>query len=218
MTSGARSMTSSALTKRSFADLPWARSAKIIFGPGCLDEFRDPGDGADHRLVPFFEIDARADRAFRRRRDSRRQLSRQEVGALGQADHGAEHADHLEDFADAALVEGVNRNAALNEGCSDIGLEIGESEDEIGLEGENFRNVGGCESRDARLLAPRLGRAHDIAGNPHDPSLFAEKVQRLDRLFGQADDALRRKQSSSFLDPNPPQRERSQRAMDFAEP
>src|SRR3981189_82065 len=43
-----------------------------------------------------------------------------------------------------------------------------------------------------RLLAPRLRRAHDIAGNSDDAVLLAEQVQGLDGLLGQTDDPARR--------------------------
>ena len=45
----------------------------------------------------------------------------------------------------------------------------------------------------ARLFAPDLWRAHGVAGHAHNPILFSQKIERLDSLFRQADDATRRK-------------------------
>jgi hypothetical protein len=49
----------------------------------------------------------------------------------------------------------------------------------------------------AGLLAARLWRAHDIAGDPDDAVVLAEEVQRFDRLFCEADNSVRRKHGGS---------------------
>ena len=64
----------------------------------------------------------------------------------------------------------------------DVGLEIGERQDKIGLQGENLINFGRREGAHARLLAASLWRAHDIAGDPDDAILLAEQINRFDGL------------------------------------
>ena len=44
---------------------------------------------------------------------------------------------------------------------------------------------------DTRGFCPRLRRPHRVAGHADDPIALAEKIKRLGRLLGQADDALR---------------------------
>src|SRR5690606_2709429 len=65
--------------------------------------------------------------------------------------------------------------------------------DQIGIERQYSGDVRGDEGRDARFLAPYLRRPHGIAGYADDPVLLAEQIKRLDRLFGQTDDTLGRK-------------------------
>ena len=74
-------------------------------------------------------------------------------------DHCAEHPDHIENPVDAPLIERVNVQPAANEIRGDVGLEIGERQDKIGLQGENLINVGRREGAHARLLAASLWRA-----------------------------------------------------------
>ena len=62
------------------------------------------------------------------------------------------------------------------------------AEHKIGLERQNLRNVRGDEGGNPRLLAADLRRPHRIAGDADDAVLLAEQIQRLDGLFGQADD------------------------------
>ena len=73
----------------------------------------------------------------------------------------------------------------------DVGLQIGEGQHQIGLEREDFRDVGADEGGDARLLLAHLRRAHRIAGDADDAILLAEEIERLDGFLGQADDAAR---------------------------
>src|SRR5690348_3175712 len=75
-----------------------------------------------------------------------------------------------------------------NKRCCDIGLKIGESQDEIGFKIEDLRDVRGGERRHSWLLASRSWRANNIAGDPDDARFLAEKIKRLDRLLGKAND------------------------------
>jgi hypothetical protein len=80
------------------------------------------------------------------------------------------------------------------DGCSgaheigdDIRLQVGEGQHEVRFERQDFWNVRRDEGRYPRLLAPHLRRPHRLAGNTDDAVLFAKQIQRLDGLFGEAD-------------------------------
>ena len=88
----------------------------------------------------------------------------------------------------------MHTDAGADQGRSDLCLEIGEGKNEIRLKRENFRDIGKRKGGHARLFAPGLLRAHHKTRNADDAMLFAEQVKRLDGLFGQADDPLRREQ------------------------
>ena len=110
------------------------------------------------------------------------------IGALGRADDGAERADHRENARNVALVEDVDGDARAHQIGDDAGLQVGEGQHEIGLERQNFRDVRGDEGGNPRLLAADLRRPHRIAGDADDAVLLAEQIQRLDGLFGEAND------------------------------
>jgi hypothetical protein len=82
----------------------------------------------------------------------------------------------------------MDGNSGADQFCRDRCLEIGEGEDEVRLEREDLWNVGRCEGRDARLLAPNLRWPHRITGHPDDEILLVKKVERFDRLLRKADD------------------------------
>jgi hypothetical protein len=82
---------------------------------------------------------------------------------------------------------------AANEIGGDVRLEIGEGQDEIGLQREDLVDIRRGKGADARLLTASLRRAHNIAGDPDDAVLLAEQIQRFDGLFGKADNSSRRK-------------------------
>jgi NADPH:quinone reductase-like Zn-dependent oxidoreductase len=74
------------------------------------------------------------------------------LGPLARPYHRAEHPDHIEDPADCSLIEGVDVEPVANEIGDDVGLEIGEGQDEIGLQGENFVDIRRGECAHSRLL------------------------------------------------------------------
>jgi hypothetical protein len=74
-----------------------------------------------------------------------------------------------------------------NEIRGNVRLEIGECQDKIGLQGEDLVDIRRREGTYARLLAASLWWTHDIPGDTHDAVLLPEQVQRLDGLFGEAD-------------------------------
>ena len=121
-------------------------------------------------------------------REARFKALGQLIGPLGGANDGAECADHRENARYVALVEDVDGDAGAHEISDDAGLQIGEGQHQIGLERENFWNVRGDEGGDPRFLAADLRRPHRIAGDADDTVLLAEQIQRLDGLFGEAND------------------------------
>ena len=80
-----------------------------------------------------------------------------------------------------------------NEIGGNVGLQIGERQDQIGLQGEDLVDVRRREGAHARFLPASLRRAHNIAGDANDAVLLAQQVQRLDGLFREADNSARRK-------------------------
>ncbi len=166
-----------------------------VLAAGDLDQFGDPADTADQRIVPFLEIDFWFGRASRRRCDAGEALLKprsQLVGAPGGADHGADHADHRQNAGQVALVEDMHVDAGAHEILDDVGLQVGEGEHEIRLECQDFWDIRRDESGHARFFAAHLRRPHRIAGDPDDAVLLAEQIERLDRFLGQADDAMGR--------------------------
>ena len=81
---------------------------------------------------------------------------------------------------------------ATNEIRSNVGLEIGERQDQIGLQGEDLIDVRRREGADPRLVAASMRWAHNIAGDADDTILLAKQVQRLNGLFGEADNSAGR--------------------------
>jgi hypothetical protein len=101
------------------------------------------------------------------------------LGPFARIHHRAEYPDHIEDPCDASLIEGVDVDPAANEIGGDVRLQIGEGQNEIGTQREDFVDIRRGEGAHARLLAASLPWAHDIAGDPDDTVLLAEQIQRL---------------------------------------
>ena len=123
----------------------------------------------------------------------------QRLGLAGHADDAAEHADHLQDPGDAALVEGEHRIAALHQLGGDA--RPGDPRTPGSGRGPAPRSSRSAreERRHLRLL-PRLGRPHRVAGDADDAVAFAQQVQRLGRLLGEADDPLRERGPLAIAD------------------
>ena len=75
-----------------------------------------------------------ASRGMRRMSSSPPPAIGERLGALGAAHERADHADHLKDLGDAALVERHDGIAAANQLGGDVGLQIGERQDQVGFE------------------------------------------------------------------------------------
>src|ERR1700730_2739734 len=148
-----------------FGGLLFSQFGKHILATGNLDEFRDPPDAADERIVPFLEIYLRLWPPT----NQRRHLAEASFIAPGKpfrlvyrSDQSADGADHRKNAGDIALIESMDGNACADQLCRDLRLEIGEGEDEVRLERADLRNIGRGEGRNARLLAPDLRWPHGI--------------------------------------------------------
>ena len=127
------------------------------------------------------------------------QRLRQRLGLELDAGKRAERSDHRQDAGDVALVEGMHGDIAADQLGGDIGLQIGEGENEIGLEREDLLEIGGDERGHPRLLLAHPRRPHRVAGDADDAALLAEQIERLHGLFGEADDALGREHSITLV-------------------
>ena len=78
-----------------------------------------------------------------------------------------------------------------NEIGGNVGLQIGEAQDEVRLEVNDAPDLRAGERGDPRLLLARPCGPHGKARNTDDPPVLLEQVQGLGRLLCQADDALR---------------------------
>jgi hypothetical protein len=110
------------------------------------------------------------------------------LGALRCADQRAHGSDHRQNAGDIALVEDMDGDAGANQVGDDTGLQIREGENEIRIERQDLWDVSGDERRYPRLLAPHSRRPHRVTGDPDDPVLLAELIQRLDGFLGETDD------------------------------
>ena len=87
----------------------------------------------------------------------------------------------------------MDRDAAPDQLGDDVGLQVGEGQDQVGLERQDLVDVRGNERGDPRLFPAHAGRPHRVTRYADDAAILAEEIERLHGLFGQADDALGRK-------------------------
>ena len=62
-----------------------------------------------------------------------------------------------EDAGNVALIEGMHRDAGADQFGYDVGLQVGEGENEIGLQREDLRDVGDDEGRNPGLFLRTCG-------------------------------------------------------------
>src|SRR5437588_7005406 len=98
----------------------FSQFGKHLLATSDLDEFRDPPDAADERIVPFLEINPR----LRPPTNRRRHVAEASFVTLGKcfcldqrSDQCANGADHRENASDIALIEGMDGNACANQLC-----------------------------------------------------------------------------------------------------
>ena len=131
MMSGARAMISSAVTIRSFADFPPVRSAKTSIPPAAsissetqpMPEIIGSSHSAKYTLGRRVKCAAR----WRAPASPAASLVGKTISTICRTDHRPEHADHVENLGDSALVEGVDIDALSNKRRHDIGLQVGEA-------------------------------------------------------------------------------------------
>jgi hypothetical protein len=106
------------------------------------------------------------------------------------ADHGAEALHIAEDAIHRAVVADPDFDPALDQRLRDVGLDVREADREVGLERQDLVQLRADERRHAGLLLARAGRAHGEARDADDALLFAERIEHLGGLLGQADNAF----------------------------
>ena len=171
-----------------------AQMGEHVLAARDLDQLRDPADAGDHRIVPFLEVDPRPRRSCRRASDVRHprlERTRQRLGLVAGADQGADGADHGEDPRNVALIEEMDGDAGLGQLAHDVGLQVGEGQHQVGLERQDLVEPRRGEGADPGFR-PHLGRPHGVARDADDAVLLAQQIERLDRLLGEADQALGR--------------------------
>jgi len=86
------------------------------------------------------------------------------TGLVGGADQRAQHADHVQDLRDRALVEGMNGDTSPDQRGDDVRLQVGEAEDEVGTQIEDLRDIRRGECRDPRFCrgAPRAAARNNL--------------------------------------------------------
>jgi len=101
-----------------FAEFGVAQLGEDRIAAGDVDEFFDPANARDQRVVPFFKEDARAARQRCRsgadRIDLELEMRDEAIGLVGAPDQRAKNADHLQNLGDAALIEDHHRVPALD--------------------------------------------------------------------------------------------------------
>jgi hypothetical protein len=117
--------------------------------------------------------------------------TRERVGRRGRADQCAEPADVVDDLRHRAVVADPDFDAGRDQLARDVGLDVGETDDQVRLELQDLADLRAGEGRHLRLLAARARRPHGEAGDADDALLLADRVENLGRLFGQADDTAR---------------------------
>jgi hypothetical protein len=176
-----------------FGGLLLSQIGKHLLATGDLDELRDPANAADERIVPLLEINCR----LRPATNQPRHFAKASFIAPGKlfrlirrSGPSPDGANHRENAGDFALIESMDGNAGADQLRCDRRLEIGKGEDEVGLEREDFWNIGRSKGRDARLVTPDPRWPHRVTGYPRDSVLLTEKVKGFDRLLCQADDSV----------------------------
>src|SRR5204863_3415853 len=128
-----------------------------------LDELLHPLDARNERVVPLLEKHARPRwklrRQFAKTVEIRREPGRERLGFVAAADETADHADHLQDLGNTALVEGHDRMSATDQLAREVRLKIGEREDQVWSQRLYPVEFRADERRHSRLL-PRLRRTH----------------------------------------------------------
>ena len=90
------------------------------------------------------------------------------------------------------MIEHVHLQTGAHELRRDIGLQVGETQHEVGLESDDALDLRAGECGDSRLLFTGAWRTHGEAGDTDDAPVLTEEIERLRCLLGQADDALRK--------------------------
>jgi hypothetical protein len=103
-----------------------------VLATGDLDEFQDPADAADERIVPFLEIHLRLWPPTNQRRhvaEARFMPPGKPFRLVHRSNQSSDGADHRENAGKIALIESMGGNSGADQLRRDRRLEIGEGED-----------------------------------------------------------------------------------------
>ena len=168
-----------------------AQFGENIFAAGGFDEFANPADAADERIIPFFKVDAGALGASGAAvaEDFVVEFGGEFAGLGFATDGAADEEDGFLNLGERALVGGEDGVAAAEEFLGGVGLDIGEGDDEVGAEGIDFVVVHAGETADAGFAADG-GWFEGEAGDAADAASGAEGVDDFGGFGAEADDAF----------------------------
>ncbi len=157
------------------------------------DQLRHPAHRTDRRLVPLLEIDPRSPRqrsSLRTHRRHRRlELLDQGQRAILRSDQAAQRLDHRQDAVHAALVEHMHRHARLDQVARHVGLHVGKTQHQVGIDREDLLQVAAGEGKHLGLLLARARRDHGVTRDARNTGFLAQGVEDFDGFGGEADDA-----------------------------
>lgn len=104
-------------------------------------------------------------------------------------DEGAKVDDDVEDFLNGALVEDEDGKIGGNELAGEVGLDVGEADDKVRLEGRDLAHAAADEGGDDGLVTSSLRRTDGVGADADDAVALAKAVEDFGWFFGEADDA-----------------------------
>src|SRR5690606_16620883 len=112
-------------------------------------------------------------------------------GALRGTHQRSKPADVVEDPVHAAVVADPHFHAVPHQLGGDVGLDVGEADHEVRLQGKDPVDLRAGEGTDLGLFLPRPWRPHGKTADADDAVGLAQCVQHLGGLLGEADDPAR---------------------------
>jgi hypothetical protein len=116
-----------------------------VYAAGNLEKLRNPRNSGDQRIVPLLKEHLRPFRQALCPASGLDQTGFQRgdklLGSPIGIDHCAQHPNHVEDPRDASLIEDMDIEPPTNEIRGNVGLEIGERQNEVGFQCEDFGDI-----------------------------------------------------------------------------
>src|SRR3984957_5409973 len=132
-----------------FAERAERSLGEHIIAAGNADQLAHPPDARDEGLVPLLEIHPRAagpqSGGLTHPFDVPLQFERVALSLGSGADHGAQAAHVTEDSLDSTMIADPDLDPLFDQCVCDLGLDIGEADDEIRPQLENAIDLGAGE-------------------------------------------------------------------------